>query len=127
MRRTADERGSSTAELVVVFPVLLLLVAAVLQAVVYGLASRALSAAVADAGARARDGVRGPSVAASVCAELETLAGAFVADCRVRVLVAADDVVTVAARARVADILPGLHLEVASTSGGPEGEFRWTG
>lgn len=127
MTSTRGERGSSTAELVVVLPVLVVLVAAVLQAVVYGLASRALSAAVADGGIRARDGIRGAALASSVCTELEALAGTFVANCRVNVAIAPNDIVTVAATAQVAEVLPGVRLEVASTSNGPASEFRWTG
>lgn len=120
--------GSVTAEIVVLLPAMMLLLVGVLQFALAGLASHALTLAVADAGATARSSGASLSSAPAVLRRLiGSLGGDLVSDLRIRVTETTGGTVTVAARGTVVSLLPGLHLPISARSVGPRQEFRASG
>jgi|GEM_PF-1104457 len=123
-----DDLGSATAEIVVLLPTVMLLVLAVLQFALVGLASHALTLAVADAGATARAAGGSLSSAGEVVRhDLRALGGELVRQLNVSTAETADGTVTVSARGTVPALLPFLELPVAASSVGPLQEFRASG
>jgi Flp pilus assembly protein TadG len=124
----AAEEGSSTAELVLVLPVLMLLVAFAMQLALWALASHAVQASAATAGDVARGlGATPAEASAAARAELAAVAGGLVGAPEVQVTTAASGVSVVVVSGSVPSLIPGLHLEVSATSVGPLGEFRGSG
>jgi Flp pilus assembly protein TadG len=124
----AGDRGSSTPELVVILPVLLLLIGAGLQLALWSLASHALADSVDKAGAVLRAGGGTSSEArAAVREELRVLAPDLVLYPTVSVLPIAGGVGSISASAEVPSLLAGTHLGVSATSAGPYQRFRATG
>lgn len=126
-RRTLDDEGSETAEIVLVMPVLMALLLLGLQLALWGLAAHAVSLGVAEGGAAARASSRPRDAPAVVVADVHAIAGSLVGSLTVGVRSAPDDFVTVSASGSVPTIFPGLHLHVSAVSTGPVQGFRATG
>jgi hypothetical protein len=124
----AGDRGSSTPELVVILPVLVLLIGAGVQFALWSLASQALSGSVDQAGAvlRARGGTSSEARAV-VLEELQVLAPDLVLHPTVSVLPLAGGVGSISASAELPSLIAGTHLGVSATSTGPYQRFRATG
>jgi hypothetical protein len=122
------EEGSSSAEIVLVLPVLMLLVAFAMQLALWALASHAVQASAATAGDVARGlGATPAEATAAARTELAAVAGGLVDSPDVQVTTAASGVSVVVVSGSVPSLVPGLHLEVSATSVGPLGEFRGSG
>lgn len=121
------ERGSSTPELVLVLPALMLAVTVAVQVVLWALAAHAVQASAATGGDVAR-GLGGTPAAATAAAraELASIAGGLVDSPAVAVQVLPGEV-SVVVRGTVPSIVPGLHLAVSATSVGPLERFRGSG
>jgi hypothetical protein len=122
---TGSGRDAGTAELVVVLPALMILLALVLQFVFFVLASHTVEAAAATGGDVAR--AYGSTPAAGVAAadrELQAIGGRFVLSPKVNAteLSGGEEVVTV--EAGVISLLPGINLDVHASSIGPLSQFR---
>lgn len=126
--RRRDERGSETAELVLVLPALMLAVALATQVVLWALAAHAVQAAAATAGdtARSLGGTPAAAVAAGR-AELDQIAGGLVLSPAVAAAVTAGGDSVVVVSGAVPELFPGVHLHVSATSTGPLGQFRGSG
>ena len=123
-----SECGSSTAEIVVILPVLMLLITVGLQFALWALASSAMSDSVAQGGAGLRaDG--GSATGARVIAlqELHTLASGLVERPVVSVGTLPDGIASLSASGSVPSLLPGEHLVVSAESTGPDQQFRASG
>lgn len=127
-RYPSGDGGSATAELLLVFPAVMVMVAVALQLAFYGLAAHALALAVAEGGATARAVTGSPAAAMSLVREdVDRLAGGILGSLDVKVGDAGAGSVTVSARASVVSLLPGLHISVESSSTGPSQVFRASG
>ncbi len=127
VRRRSDG-GSSTPEIVVILPVLMLLVAFGVQFALWALASQAVSDAAArgDAALRATDGAASTARAA-VQTELNSLASGLVLRPIVSVSVLPDGGASLSVSGFVPSLIPDVRLGVSATSAGPEQRFRATG
>jgi hypothetical protein len=120
--------GSSAAELVLVLPALMLVVALVVQVILWGLASHAVQASAATAGdvARGVGGTPGAAVAAAR-SELASVAGGLVDSPDVVATSIAGGESVVVVSGTVPSLIPGVHLTVSATSIGPFDQFRGSG
>ncbi|MGA2805941.1 MAG: TadE family protein [Acidimicrobiales bacterium] len=123
-----DERGSSTAEIVVILPVLMLLITVGLQFALWALASSATSDSVAQGGAALRaDGGTATAARAVALQELQVLASGLVVQPAVSVGTLPDSFASLSASGSVPSLLPGEHLIVSAESIGPDQQFRASG
>ncbi len=125
---TSSDRGSSTPEIVVILPVLMLLVTFGLQLALWALASHVIAdvAGQGDAALRAEDGTA--AAARSVVErELELLASGLVIHPIVSVSSLSDGVSSLSVSGLVPSLIPGVRLSVSATSSGPEQQFRAAG
>ena len=120
--------GSSTPELVVILPVLLLLITAGLQFALWALASHALSDSVAEGGAALRS-EGGTSTAARTVTlqELQDIASGLVLGPAVSAQTPSDGIASLYASGTVPSLLPGMSLTVSAESTGPEQRFWASG
>lgn len=127
MGRPSD-LGSSTPEIVVILPVLMLLVTFGLQFALWALASQATSDAVVQ-GAAALRAESGTATAARavVSRELDSLAFGLVLQPMVSVGSLPDGTASLSASGFVPSLIPGARLSVSATSAGPDQRFRATG
>jgi len=127
VRRPSD-LGSSTPEIVIVLPVLMLLVTFGLQFALWALASQATSDAVAQGAAslRAENGTA-TAAQAVVRRELDSLASGLVLHPIVSVGSLPDGAAALSASGFVPSLIPGARLSVSATSAGPDQRFRATG
>lgn len=122
MRRTRSEDGSSTLELVLVFPVVLLAIAVVVQAALWAHAVHVVDAA-------AREGARAARLSGDP-ADGRTRAEAFLGE-HGRTVVLSPAVTTevgretaaVTVRGRAIPLLPGITLPLQAASSGPVERF----
>jgi nitrogen fixation-related uncharacterized protein len=122
------DRGSSTPELVVILPVLLLLITVGLQFALWALASQALSDSVAQGGATLRaDGGTLTAARTAVAQELHILAGDLVLRSTVSVQTLPNSVASLSVSGTVPSLLPDMSLTVSAESTGPEQRFRASG
>ena len=120
--------GSSTPELVVILPVLLLLITASLQLALWALASHALSDSVAEGGAALRsEGGTSTAARASTLQELQDIASGLVLSPAVSTQTPSDGVASLYASGTVPSLLPGMSLTVSAESTGPEQRFWASG
>ncbi len=122
------DRGSSTPELVVILPVLLLLIAVGLQFALWALASHALSDSVAEGGAALRS-EGGTSTAARTVTlqDLRDIASGLVLRPAVSAQAHADGVASLYASGTVPSLVPDMSLTVSAESTGPEQRFWASG
>ena len=122
------DRGSSTPELVIIVPVLLLLITVGLQFALWALASHALSDSVAQGGAALRaEGGTSTAARSVVLQELQALASGLVLRPTVSAQTLPDGVASLSATGTVPSLLPGEQLTVSADSTGPEQLFRASG
>lgn len=129
--RCADRRddGSSVAEMTIVLPALMLVVALVVQLALWAFAAHAVQASAASGGdaGRSLGGTPAQAVAAAR-AELATVAGGLVTSPSVTVTPPSrNGFETLVVSGVVPSLFPGLHLHVSAASVGPVGEFRGSG
>lgn len=106
-------------------PAMLLLVAAGMQFALYGLAAHAVDELVAEGGATGRSALGGIDDARAILrAETRQLSQGLIQSPHVTVTESAGDEVLVTMSASVPSLLPGVHLTVRASSGGPAQEFR---
>ena len=123
-----DDRGSSTAEIVVILPLLMLLLTVGLQFALWALASNALSDSVAQGGAALRaDGGNATAARTAVSQELQALGGGLVLRPAVSVQALPDSFASLSASGALPSLIPGEHLTVSAWSTGPEQLFRADG
>ena len=122
------DRGSSTPELVVILPLLLLLITLSMQFALWALASHALSDSVARGGAALR-AHGGTSTAARtvVMRELQGLANGLVLRPTVSVQSLPDGVDSLSTSCALPSLLPGVRFTVSAQSVGPDQQFRASG
>lgn len=127
-RRRGADAGSSSAELVLVIPALMLVIALVMQLILWALAAHAVQASAATAGDVAR-GLGGTSAGAVAAAraELASVAGGLVDSPQVVASAASGGVSVVVVSGTVPSLIPGVHLLVSATSVGPFAQFRGSG
>jgi Flp pilus assembly protein TadG len=116
-RRFADERGSATLSLAVVFPVVLLLIFTAVQAALYFYARNAAHTA-AEEGlrvAQAEDGTSSAGIARAqdLIQRTDALDGPAVSSTR------GQGTTTVTVAGAVPSVLPGFQLSVTQTATGP--------
>ena len=123
MRRVRDERGEATTELVLVTPVLLLLIAFVLQFALWYHASHVAEAA-AQEGARAARAFGGSADAGRETAEH------FLAETGPKIVVAPEvtatrdaDTARVEVRGHAVTLVPGLRLGITASAESPTERF----
>jgi hypothetical protein len=124
----ASDRGSSPAELVLVVPALMILIALAMQVVFWALASHAVQASAATGGDVARmSGATEAQALAAARTELSSIAGGLVLSPTVSATTIAggDEVFSVSGS--VPTLIPGVHLRVTATSIGPLELFRGSG
>lgn len=127
-RRHRQETGSSTAELVLVLPALMILVSLAMQLIFWALASHAVQASAATGGDVARmSGATPAQAVAAARAELESIAGGLVTSPAVSVSTLPGGQEVFSVSGTVPSLIPGVRLEVSATSIGPLGRFRGTG
>jgi nitrogen fixation-related uncharacterized protein len=120
--------GSSTPELVVILPVLLLLVTVGLQFALWALASHALSDSVAQGGAALRAEDATSAAARTVTLQqLQALASDLVLRPSVSTQTLPDGIASLSASGTVPSLLPDMSLTVSAESTGPEQRFRASG
>jgi hypothetical protein len=123
-----SECGSSTAEIVVILPVLMLLITVGLQFALWALASGALTDSVAQGGAALRaDGGTPTAARTAALQELQVLAGGLVVQPAVAVGTLPNSFASLSASGSVPSLLPGQHLIVSAESIGPDQQFRASG
>ncbi len=123
-----SERGSSTAEIVVILPVLMLLITVGLQFALWALASSALTDSVAQGGAALRaDGGTPTAARTAALKELQVLVGGLVVQPEVAVGTLPNSFAALSASGSVPSLLPGEHLIVSAESIGPDQQFRASG
>ena len=123
-----NDRGSSTAEVVVVLPVLMLVITVALQFALWALASSALSESAAQGGAALRS-YGGTAVAGRSAAllGLGVLANGLVVAPEVSVGAPGESFDSLSESGTVVPLLPGEHLTVSAQSTGPKQQFRASG
>jgi nitrogen fixation-related uncharacterized protein len=122
------ERGSGTAEIVVVLPVLMLLITVGLQFALWALASGAASDSAAQGGAVLRaDGGTATAARTAVLAEFHMLASGLIVQPEVSVGALPDNFASLSVSGSVPSLLPGEHLIVSAASVGPDQQFRASG
>ena len=127
-RRRSGEGGSSTPELVVILPVLMLLIAVGLQFALWGLASHVLSDSVAQGGASLRaDGGTNSEARVLTLQEIQALASSLVLEPTIITQTSSGGIASLSASGSVPSLLPGEHLRVTADSTGPEQLFRASG
>ena len=127
-RRRRGERGSSTPELVVILPVLMLLITLGLQFAMWALASHVLSDSVAQGGASLRaDGGTDSEARDVTLREIQALASGLVLTPTIVTQTSPDGIASLSATGSVPSLLPGEHLSVSAESTGPEQLFRASG
>ena len=122
------EAGSSTAELVLVLPALMILISLAMQLVFWALASHAVQASAATGGDVARmSGATPAQAVAAARSELASIAGGLVTSpvLRVTSIAGGEEVFTVSGT--VPSLIPGVRLVVTATSVGPFDMFRGSG
>lgn len=122
------ERGSSPVEEVLVLPALMLMLVAVFQIALYGLALHAGQFAVDEGGAVVRSS-GGSTLAArrTVRSDLARLGGGLVTDPRITVATRASGYVEVSLSGRAPALFPGVHLTINVVNDGPPQVFRASG
>lgn len=119
-----SDRGSAPVEAVLVFPALLLLLAAALQLALYGLAAHGLELATAEAGAEARAASGGTGPALQLLRrDVATLDGSLLEHPRVTIT-SSGGVEELTTSATVLSLLPWVHLSVRATTRGPVQSFH---
>ncbi|MGO9333604.1 MAG: TadE/TadG family type IV pilus assembly protein [Acidimicrobiales bacterium] len=122
------DRGSSTPELVVILPLVLLLITLSMQCALWALASHALSDSVAEGGAALRaNGGTSTAARTAVIRELQTLANGLVLRPTVSVQSLPDGVDSLSASGVLPSLLPGVGFTVSAQSAGPDQQFRASG
>jgi Flp pilus assembly protein TadG len=123
-----DDRGSSTVEIVVILPLLMLLLTVGLQFALWALASNALSDSVGQGGAALRaDGGNATAARTTVSQELQALASGLVLRPTVSVQALPDSFASLSVSGALPSLIPGEHLTVSASSTGPEQQFRADG
>jgi len=125
-RRHADETGSSTASLVIVFPVLIVMFMALVQWGLYFHAQSLVDAAAQDASRAAQDAGATPDDAKAVAAQLLSPAtGSGLLENTTVNIDDADGTVRATVRGDVRSLvpLPGFDLSVEGVSAGPKERF----
>jgi hypothetical protein len=122
------DHGSTTPELVVILPLVMLLVTLGLQFGLWALASHALSDSVTQGGAALRaDGGTSTLAQTVVQSELRELANGLVLRPVVSIQPLSGASASLFASGTVPSLIPGLHLTVSADSAGPDQQFRASG
>ncbi len=127
-RAPDSERGSAAVEMVMLFPVAVLLLLVAVQGALWAVASQAVqvSASVGDEVARAYGSSLSAGTAQAV-ATLSAKASGLVENANVSGSTLPGDVVEVTVTGRAESILPGLAFPVSARRVGPAQGFRMSG